>query len=330
MAATPQDTSGHLGQLHLYYERKLLETAEPRLVLQPLGKSQRMPKGLGTQVKWLRYDPMSGSNSSPDFSNTAAINELEEGTVPTDIGYSTTNVTADIKQYGQFARISDLLSDVAIDPVIKNLSIRFGVNASKTTESLIVAELDSAAALQFVNDQVNDAAITAADVLNHKELIEAQIRQKKAFIEAHESGDYIAVLNPCSEFDLKTDVQAGAWLDINKRTMPSQGKLMNGEFGRMYGMRLLVSDKMTLQEDAGVGTVDVVSTYVIGSEAFGVVQLDGRSVRMIVKKHGSAGAADPLDQYATVGYKIHGYAVKYLEPSSNRVIRIKSSSAIAD
>lgn len=312
-------TSTNSSNLHLYYERRLLDTLEPRLVLQPLGKQQTLPKGLGTQVKWLRYARIAGSTTP-----------LTEGTPPSEISFSTSNVTADILQYGQFSKVSDLLSDTAIDPVLKNLSVRFGRASSDTIEKLIVVEIDGEAAVQRVNDAANDAAIVSGDVLNHKELIEAQISQKADFIGAHESGDYVVVVHPFAEFDLKSDSQAGAWLDINKRTNPAQGKLMSGEFGRMYGMRFLVSDNMTLDEDAGSGTTDVMTSYCIGEEAYGVVQLGGKSVKMIIKRHGSAGANDPLDQFATVGYKIHGYATKYLDSGSKRVINIRSASAIAD
>ena len=108
-------TSTNASNLHLYYERKLLDTLEPRLVLQPLGKQQRLPKGLGTQVKWLRYARIAGS-----------VSTLTEGTPPSEISFTTSNVTADILQYGQFSKVSDLLSYTAIDPVLRNLSERFG------------------------------------------------------------------------------------------------------------------------------------------------------------------------------------------------------------
>ena len=309
-------TSTNSANLHSYYEKKLLVTAEPRLVYQPLGKKQRLPKGLGTQVKWLRYSTISESTTP-----------LTEGTVPSEIAFTTANVTASISQYGQYSKISDLLSDVAIDPVLENLSERFGVAMAKTIEALIIAELDSGSFVQRVNDRAADVNIVAGDVLNHKELIEAMIRQKRDFIGPHESGDYIAVVHPLSEYDLKSDSQAGAWLDLHKYN--DERPLLNGEFGRMYGMRFLVSDKNTSQVDAGSGgTVDVFSSYLIGEEAYGVVMLNGDAMRMIIKRHGSAGASDPLDQFATVGYKIHGYATKYLDSGSKRVIRIKSSSAL--
>lgn len=308
-------TSTNSANLHLYYEKKLLSTLEPRLVLQPLGRKQRLPKGNGKDVKWLRYSAIAGSTST-----------LAEGTPPAEISFSTSNVSATIAQYGQFAKVSDLLSDTAIDPVLDNLSERFGVAAAKTVEQLIVDELANNCANQNVNNRANFAAIQAGDVLSHKELIEAMIRQKADYIGPHESGDYVAVLHPRAEYDLLVDTNAGSFLDIQKYT--DNKPLMNGEIGRMYGMRFLVSDKMLTSVGTGAGGIDVHQSFVIGEEAFGVVELNSDAMKMIVKRHGSAGANDPLDQFATVGYKIHGFAVKYLDASSKRVIAINGASGI--
>lgn len=315
MATQTTTSAGSLAQLHLYYEKKLLQTLEPRLVLMPLGKKQRLPKGTGKQVKWLRYSAIAGSTSP-----------LSEGTPPAEINFSTSNVTANIVQYGQFAKISDLLSDVAIDPVLENLSERFGIAASKTIEELIVSELANNCANQNVNNRANFAAIQTSDLISHKELIEAMVRQKADYIGPHESGSYVVVLHPRAEYDLMVDSQAGSWLDIQKGV--DNRPLLNGEVARMYGMRFLVSDKMLTSVGSGASGQDVHQSFVIGEEAFGVVELNGDAMKMFVKRHGSAGANDPLDQFATVGYKINGFAAKYLDAGSKRVIAINGSSGI--
>jgi N4-gp56 family major capsid protein len=307
--------------LHLYYEKKLLSTLEPRLVLMPLGRKQRLPKGNGKQVKWLRYAAIGTGNviNAASAAITSYGSELTEGQIPDATAFQTSSVTAEVKQYGQFARVADMLSDVAIDPVLENLSERFGIAASKTIEELIVQELRMNAAIQQAG-----TASPVADVLSHKELVEAMISQKAAFIGPHESGEYLAVLHPRSEYDLITDVNSGSWLDIHKGV--DNKPLLNGEIGRMYGMRFLVSDKMPTEVGQGAAGKDVCSSFVIGEEAFGVVELNGDAMKMFVKRQGSAGTADPLDQFATVGYKIHGFAVKYLDAGSKRVIRIRSTS----
>jgi len=317
MAST---TLTNAANLHLYYEKKLLSVLEPRLVLQPLGKKQRLPKGNGKRVKWLRYSTINSS-----------VVPLTEGTVPNEIAFTTATVQADIEQYGQYAKVSDLLSDTAIDPVMENLSERFGIAASKTIEELIISEISQNCANQNVNGRANFAAIGAtpgvSDVLNHKELIEAMIRQKAELIGPHESGDYVCVLHAHAEYDLLSDTQAGSFLDIQKYT--DNRPVLNGEIGRMYGMRFLVSDKMlnSLPAVHG-GPSNVVQSFVIGEEAFGVVELNGDAMKMIMKKHGSAGAVDPLDQFATVGYKINGFAAKYLQSGSKRVIAVNSASSL--
>lgn len=308
-------TLTNAANLHLYYEKKLLSTLEPRLVLMPLGKKQRLPKGNGKQVKWLRYSAIAGSTSP-----------LSEGTPPAEISFSTSNVTANVVQYGQFAKVSDLLSDTAIDPVLENLSERFGIAASKTIEELIVSELANNCANQNVNNRANFAAIQASDLISHKELIEAMIRQKADFIGPHESGQYVVVLHPRAEYDLMVDSQAGSWLDIQKGV--DNKPLLNGEVARMYGMRFLVSDKMLTSVGTNQAGGDVVQSFVIGEEAFGVVELNGDAMKMFIKRHGSAGANDPLDQFATVGYKINGFAAKYLDAGSKRVIAINSASGL--
>lgn len=295
-------SSGTEAQLKIYYEKKLLSTLEPRLVLMPLGKKQRLPKGNGKRVEWLRYDSISESTA-----------QLTEGVTPNAVEYGTSKVVADIAQYGQYARVSDLLSDLAIDPVMENLSERFGIAASKTIEKLIVSELDAA---------TDAAAITASgtgELLSHKDLIEAMILQKAAYIGPHESGSYVTVLHPLCEYDLLIDGQDGSWLDIHKNV--NNQPMLNGEIGRMYGMRFLVSDKMEVDGDYK-------KNYVIGEEAFGVVELNGNSVKMFVKRHGSSGAADPLDQFATVGYKIHGFAAKYLDANQPRIIQVRAKTAL--
>jgi len=310
-------TATNSANLHLYYEKKMLDVLEPRLVFFNLGKKQRLPKNNGKQVKWLRYSRIAGSTSA-----------LSEGVAPSEINFTTANVTATVAQYGQFSKVTDLLSDTAIDDVLDSLAERFGRSAADSIEQLIVAELASASTLQRVNDRVSDVTIVAGDVLSHTELIEAMIDQKSSFIGPHESGKYSAVLAASQQFDMLSDTATGSWLDINKFVGQAQPKIMNGEFGEIYGIRLMVSDKTASGAGLGAGGIDVHNAYLVGEEAFGVVELNGKSLEMIVKDHKSGGVANPLNQFATVGYKINGFVAKYLDSGSKRVMNIRSSSAL--
>ena len=58
---------------------------------------------------------------------------------------------------------------------------------------------------------------------------------------------------------------------------------------------------------------DVHATIVFGRDAYGVIDVAGNgAVQLIVKPHGSSGAADPLDQRATVGAKVTAYTAAIL------------------
>jgi N4-gp56 family major capsid protein len=55
--------------------------------------------------------------------------------------------------------------------------------------------------------------------------------------------------------------------------------------------------------EAGAEGRDVYSALFIGSDAYGVTEVEGGGLKTIVKQLGSAGAADPLNQRATSGWK---------------------------
>ena len=65
---------------------------------------------------------------------------------------------------------------------------------------------------------------------------------------------------------------------------------------------------------------DVYGTIIIGKGAYGVVDVAGKSKpETIIKPLGSAGAADPLNQRATVGWKAFMTAVRLQELAILRV-----------
>ncbi len=74
-------------------------------------------------------------------------------------------------------------------------------------------------------------------------------------------------------------------------------------------------------EDAGAvddttkAALDVHATLVFGADAYGVVDVMGSgALTTIIKRPGSAGAADPLDQRGTVGAKVAAYTATILNP----------------
>lgn len=63
------------------------------------------------------------------------------------------------------------------------------------------------------------------------------------------------------------------------------------------------ADEVIYPGEAGAAGRDVYSTLFIAADAYGVTEIEGGGLQMIVKQLGSAGTADPLNQRATQGWK---------------------------
>ena len=71
--------------------------------------------------------------------------------------------------------------------------------------------------------------------------------------------------------------------------------------------------------EAGALGRDVYSTLILGSDAYGTIDIEGGGLETIVKQLGSSGTADPLNQRATVGWKAVKTAIRLVEGYMTRV-----------
>jgi N4-gp56 family major capsid protein len=75
--------------------------------------------------------------------------------------------------------------------------------------------------------------------------------------------------------------------------------------------------------EGGANGRDVYSTLILGADAYGVTELEGGGLQHIVKQLGSSGAADPLNQRATAGWKLTKVVERLVE---QYMVRIESAS----
>jgi N4-gp56 family major capsid protein len=287
--------------LHSYYHKMLLATAEMNLKFYQLGKKKLHPKGTGTDSYMLKFGHVAESTT-----------ELTEGVPPSATTIATNKYTVVVKQYGQVLRLSDKLITTAIDPVLQDVTKEMGYAAAKSTDTIIRNHLESNATtnIQYAgtgNSADND--IVAGDILTVTDALKAVRVLKGSDAPTMDDGYYTWVVHNYNAVDMMGDTAAGGFIELNKYVQGLADKPLKGEIGKAYGVRIVESNN--IRAVANSGTVPVYRTFVMAKDAFAVTSWDKDHTELIVKQAGSAGTADPLNQIATVGYKLQ-FGVKYV------------------
>lgn len=302
------NTSTHAGllpgQIQKFYDRSLLESVKPKLVHYEYGQKRTLPRGNGKTISFRKYTPFAASTTA-----------LTEGVAPDGQMMAMTEVTATIKQYGDYVAISDVVSTTQLDPVIHDAVKLMGDQCALTIDTLTREALHTGTNVMYAGGKTARNTLTAGDVMTSLMIRKAVRQLKKArakkFARQGNRGYYVAVVGPDTVFDLQNDAD---WKAV--ATYQAAEHIYDGEIGKLYGVVFVETTEAKLFTGSGAGGVDVASTLVFGQDAYGVVDLGsvGENVSTIVKAAGSAGTADPLNQRSTVGWKVSGYVAQILQP----------------
>ena len=302
MAYTNTDTnmttsSALSAGMQTYYNRELLRTFEPNLVHLQFGDEHRMPPHSGLVMNMRKLIPLE--------TNTKALSEGDPGE---SVMLAETEVTVQLQQYGEYARCTDKLDLTHLDMDIMRRTKLFGDAGARSIDAVVREELAKCANVIYAGGKASRAELTAADKLTSRELRKAVKTLKKNHAQTF-GGYYVAIIGPDTMYDLQEDE---AFVKVSQ--YQDKENIYTGEVGRLFGVRLVETTEAKIFEGAGADGADVASVIVLGQYAYGVTSLKGAKPRVIVKPAGSAGAADPLDQISTVGWKMDGFGAKLLQP----------------
>lgn len=291
-----------------YYSTLFLRRAEAKLVHKQLGQlNLNIPQGQGGYgtgvIYWTRYTNLADVTAGQG-----------EGVPTTAVGLSAVNVTGSTAQYDNAVSVSDILAYTtfgnAIKDAIEVLAYNAGLSIDKIVRNVIATggtEVDATGA-------ANWTAVPATGTLSITDLRRARRRLVRNDTRELPDGTFVAVIHPDATYDLQGDTTTGGWIDANKYTMPNADKLMNGEIGKINGIRFLETSNAYVRGSAAVAGSAVVAsssiyvTSIFGQDAFGVTEL--QNLRTYVKDFSSGGTSDPTEKVATVGWKtLFGTAV---------------------
>ena len=311
---TPYGESGGLSaEMKTYYSDYLIDMAEPKLVHDQFGQKMSIPKNGGKTIEFRKYDPL------PKMTTP-----LTEGVTPNGQKLDMKTVTAEVKQYGGFVELSDILLLAAIDNNLVQATKLLGGQAGRTLDTITREVLAGGTNVQYAEGQVEsrNALVGGKADGNHYLTVDAirkAVRTLKRMNAETINGSYVGIIHPDTAYDLMSDPK---W--INVKTYSDPEGIYQGEIGKIENVRFVESSEAKIFEKAGAENVDVYATLIIGDNAYGTTDIAGGGLQHIVKQLGSAGTADPLNQRATAGWKATKAAVRLVEPY---MVRIETASS---
>lgn len=293
-------------EMKTYYDKLLIKLTGPALVHDQFAQKRNIPKNGGKKIEFRKFDPL-----------PKALTPLTEGVTPKGKKMSVTDITAEVSQYGDYILLSDVIQMTSIDPIVVEATEEIAEQAGKTLDTVTREVINAGTNVQYAGGAAARSAITAANVLNVMEVMKAVTTLKGQ--NAKPVGDsFVAVLHPYVALDLMRDEE---YKEMFKYT--NAKPMYEGEIGKFSNVRFVESTEAKIWNLAGDG-VSVFSTLVIGKNAYGTTEIEGGGLQHIVKPLGSSGAADPLNQRSTVGWKALKTAVLLVQ---QYMVRIESSAS---
>ena len=303
---------GLSSEMKTFYSDYLIDNAEPELVHDQFAQKQPIPEGRGKKVEFRKYSPLPKTTTA-----------LTEGVTPAGQKLTMSTITTEVKQYGGYIELSDLLLLTAIDNNLVQATTLLGSQAGRSLDTITREVLNGGTNVQFANGEVDgrDQLVGGQASGNHYLTVAAirrAVRSLKVMNTPRIDGSYIAIIHPDVGHDLMSDPE---WKFPHQYQDTSN--IYEGEIGKVAGVRFVETTEAKVFSKAGASGRDVYSTIVLGANAYGVTEIKGGGLEHIIKQLGSAGTADPLNQRATVGWKATRAATRLVEEF---MVRIETAS----
>jgi len=297
-----------------FYEKRLLWRALPRLIHAKGAVRAKISKfGL---LEWRRYAGFS-----------AVTTPLVEGSTPGEQAAPViTPITATPLFYGAWVGYSDEIEMTAMDPFVTEVSGILGEQCGLSIDTLLRDTITAGATKMYSNGKTARNTIDApADDISFRDVIMQLATAMAANAVPFDGGYFNYFLHPHSYFTLMQD-PAFVNVFVAEASREANSPLRSGYMGRFLMLDIYVSSNAREYTDGGASNTDVYSAVLVGQQAFGAVGVGaaspedadragpekisgltggqyGSPVTIIGKQLGSAGANDPLDQRASLGWK---------------------------
>lgn len=302
-------------EMKTFWDRDLIKHAKPNLIHDQFGQKRPIPAGRGKTIEFRKYSKL-----------PKALTPLTEGITPKGQNFSVTAITATVEQFGAYIAMTDMLDLTAFDNNAKEVAQMLGEQAGLTSDTITRDIIQAGTNVSFVGtgvtkrtDITTDSTLTVHDV----KLAQRKLARQNA---PKIDGNYVAIVHPDTVLDLWEDPD---WIEMNEYA--GSTKLFEGEVGKIFGVRFVETTEAKIWKDETCPVTEdediipIYGTLVLGANAYGVTQINGKGIETIAKALGSGGTADPLNQRSTIGWKLNKTA-KIL--SQEFMVRVEHTTSL--
>lgn len=231
---TASNTTGNdlSDEMKTYYEKRLIDIAEPKLVHDQFGDKYPIPQGNGKTVEFRKYDSLAKA-SSP----------ISEGVTPNGNSLNVSAVSETVMQYGDWIQLSDMLEMSAVDNNVLQSTRLLGAQAGRTLDSITRDVLAGGTNVIYAPKW---SGTTATDITSRvqinptcrltPDLVFRAAAQLKGMNADPIDDCFVAIIHPYVAYDL---MRSEEWIDAHKYA--SAENLYTGEIGKLAGVRFVES-----------------------------------------------------------------------------------------
>ena len=320
-ATTMTTETGSLSaEMKTFYEKRLLDQAEPLLVHNQFGDKYPIPANNGKKIEFRKYSAL-----------PKALTALTEGVTPAGNSLTVTTVEGTVKQYGDWIQLSDMLQMTAIDNNVvqatKLLSSQAGRTLDTVTREVLAGGTNVIYAPKVV-DGAETEVLSRSTLTPECVLTPFVVMRAAATLEAMNTpkidGSYVLIIHPYCREALQ---ESPGWGDVVK--YKEGNNTFSGEIGKIGDVRVVTTSEAKVINDSTCPVVESTTYYsvftslLLGANAYGVTELENGGLQHIVKQLGYG--EDPLNQRSSCGWKATSVAVRL---SEQYMVRIESLSPV--
>ncbi|MEW6096761.1 MAG: N4-gp56 family major capsid protein, partial [bacterium] len=254
-----------------FYDKLLLVRALPNLVHDRFGQRRDLPPNNSGTIKFRRYESLS-----------VATTPLTEGTTPSSVQLSKTDISANIDEYGNYIEITDKVNLLNVDKVLTEATNVLGENAGQSLDVLTRDILVAGTNVQYSNGSARNAINTIIDTTTLQKAIRTLEGNNAKYHTTMIEGStkiatipiapaYWAIVHPDVAMTLRNLTD---FIPVEKYA--NQQQVMKEEIGAYRQIRFVTSTQTKIWTGAGAattsikntgGVADVYATLIFGTDA---------------------------------------------------------------